>query len=271
LEDACLKVMSKEPALRHKTGAELAAEVRAAMRPRASLARLLAQSGAALLGVAAVGALVLSLVWGRLPAAPPAALPATFSNFDLRLMRDEQGGLPMLNDEFLPLTNDDQLVVQATFDRPAYGYLFAYEQDGGATLLWPAGEELKNQHLADRIIYPPLSGVSDGLTMPNADGSTLVIALASQKPLEKSEIAELLRTKLSLGVSPEDASASPTRWLVAHPAPKFNDHIVLRGGRSPLASRLRVPDDFKRALSAKVDAYYGIIVSHKKTTDRVEE
>ena len=100
--------------------------------------------------------------------------------------------------------------------------------------------------------------------MPDADGATLVIALASQKPLSESEISELLATRLTLGVSAADASTATNRWLVAYPAPKFNDHVVLRGGNASLSEQLRVSDELKQKFDAQADAYYGLIIPHQK-------
>lgn len=266
LEDACLKALAKDPAQRFRRGNDLAAALRAAVEPHRSRLPALIRTAAALVATVSLCVLVVTL----LPIQQPTPLPPALRNFNVELVRDS-GGAPALSNAHLPLVAGDQLIVQATFDRPAYGYLFLFPQNGDARLLAPDRAQLAEQHPMDRISYPRLQSTTEnGLTLAQRDGASLILALASQSALSTAEIEELLKTRLSLGISPDVAATAVNRFIIAEPAPSFSDDAPLRTGNDG-AHRLRVPDEFKAKLRARSDAFYGMIVPHKKGPPAISE
>lgn len=266
VEDACLKALAKDPAQRFRRGNDMAAALRAAIRPREPRKTTVVRTVAAFVATVSLCVLIVSL----LPTSQPKPLPPIVRNFNIELVRDTLSA-PALGNAHLPLYATDELIIQATFDRPAFGYLFLFNQDGTARLISPPRDKLATQHPVDRIAYPPLLEANEsGLTLPDSDGASLVVALASQRALDEKEIDELLHTQLPLGISPDVASTAVNRFVVADPAPTFSDDAPLRAEKTG-AHRLRVPEEFKQKLRNKADAYYGVIVPHKKRQPATSE
>ena len=258
LEDACLKALSKRPAERFKTGSDMAHSLRGAMRPRPPLLGHVLRYAAGLVAVAAVCVLVLSL-WtpAATVSAPP---PPEFGHFSLMLADTET---PV--NSHLPLAPGAALKVEANFTVPAYGYLIVFEQDGTGRLIWPAEQDLGAQRPVSRLIYPPLTGDADPLLVPDGDGATFVVVLASRKPIDRIALAGLLNESLTLNVSPEIMAQAQTCFQVAEPTPKIHQEIPTRGGDGARqAIRVRVPDGFKQALATYADSYFGNLVPHAK-------
>jgi len=253
LEEVCLKALSKEPRQRYTTGADMAAAARAAMQPRKSWVSTLVRAAAAVLAVSSLGVLVFAALQKNPNAVAPAA--PEFTEYVMYLTRGDQGDLPLVNGD-LPLRPTDELDVQAKLNRPAYGYLMAYEQDGGAKLISPARAQLDAHQPTDRIIHT--------FSPPNSDGASLIVALVSNDRLTEQQVDELLSAPLSLGISTTAAAGMKSLAAIADPAPKFSDRVALRSGDSAPRTRLRVSDEFKQALKSKAAAYHGMIVPHKR-------
>jgi len=258
LEDACLKALSKQPAARFKTGSDMASAVRAAVQPPRSLLPLLARYAAALVAVAALCVLIVSL---RMPAATVSApsLPE-ISSYNLLFADTET---PVNNR--LPLGPEAQLKVDATFSSPAYAYLIVFDQQAPGRLIWPAEQDLPQQRPVSQLIYPPLTGDQRAVPVPDADGAMFVVALACREPLTRPALAELLATRLVLNISPEVAAQAKTSFQIAEPTPKIHRGIPTRGTAGlQNATDLRIPDSFKQALRSHSDGYFGDLVPHSK-------
>lgn len=261
VEEACLKALAKDPGQRFRRGNDMAAALRAAMQPQQTKKYGLLRTLAAFVAMVSLCVLIVSL----LPKSQPKPLPPIVRNFNIELIRDS-GGAPALGNAHLPIRAADEMIVQASFDRPAYGYLFLFNQDGSAQLLSRPTEKDGAPQLADRVTYPPLNDANEkGLSLPDTDGASLVVALASQRALDAKEIDELLQTSLSLGIAPNVAATAANRFIVAEPAPTFTDDAPLRAEKTG-AYKLRVPDEFKEKLRGHSDAYYGVILPHTKTS-----
>jgi serine/threonine protein kinase len=260
LEDACLKALARQPAARFKTGSDMASAVRAAMRPPTSLLPLVARYAAALAAVSALCVLIISL-WMPAAAVSAPSMPE-ISSYNLLFADTET---PVNNR--LPLGSGAQLKVEATFSSPAYAYLIVFDQQAPARLIWPAKQNLPRQRPIPQLIYPPLTGAVDALSVPDADGAMFVVALACREPLTDRALSELLATRLLLNISPEIAAQARTCFQVAEPTPKIHRGIPTRSGGREKATDLRIQDSFKRALRSHSDAYFGDLVPHSKAAD----
>ncbi|HEX4142207.1 MAG TPA: serine/threonine-protein kinase [Pirellulales bacterium] len=257
LEDACLKALSKRPADRFKTGNDMAAAVRAAIQPPKPLATRLVSVGAGLVALAALCVLVGLLLPSRAVEAP--SLPQ-FSGYTL-LMADTETPA----NSHLPLSPATPLKVEANFTVPAYAYLVVFEPEAAGRLVWPAEQDLAAQHPVSRLIYPPLAGDAAPLLVPEVDGATFVVVLASHQPMTRGVLDEVLSSRLQLNVSQQIAAQAQTSFQVAEPDPKMQTGIPTRGGDGARqATQLRVPDSFKQVLRSHSDAYFGNLVPHAK-------
>ena len=280
LEDVCLKALQKAPRDRYTTGADMAAAARSALQPPKTLLPKLLRAAAAIVAISALCVLVVTLLQKN--ALAPAPVPLEFNAYQI-LRNGPQGDLLPITNADLPLSANDDLELQATFNRPVYGYLIRYEIEGGGRLLWPARDRIAKHRQDDRIIYPELGDLQGRLTLPNSSGASLIVALGSEKLLTEQEIEALLENRLTMGIAPATAATLKTRFTVADPAPKFTVG-ALRSGQvgeesgSPSAgegtlpnntqphTRLLVPESFKKAIKSKATAYYGVFVPHQQVS-----
>jgi hypothetical protein len=260
LEDACLKALAKKPADRFRTGRDMACAVRAALQPQQSPLARLARYAAAVAAVVALCVLLNSL---RTPAAtaPNASLPE-ISSYNLLLADTETP----VNDR-LPLGPQDRLKVEATLTSPAYAYLLVFDQQARGRLIWPPADEMAQQAKVSRLIYPPLAGNDEGVSVPDSDGAMFAVVLATKEPLSRQAIADLVDRPLTLNVAPDIAAQARTSFQVAEPAPKFHQGIPTRGGQR--ATDLRFPDSLRQALSEHSDMFVGNLVPHAKSAPPV--
>ena len=94
LEDVCLKALSKEPGQRYKNGAEMAADLRSAVRPRSGLLTTLLRTAASLVAMVALCVLVLSVLRAYSPSAQPPSPPPVFSSFDAKWSASSKEACP---------------------------------------------------------------------------------------------------------------------------------------------------------------------------------
>ena len=260
LEDVSLKAISKDPAARFRNGEEMANALRAAVRPPAPpvwrrAVRYLA------VGTALAAACVMAVVFMRSsssPERPPLAVAApTVREFGLWAGRNH------LNTFNSPLTDDNKIKLQASFNRPLFAYLMQFDQDRPGILLDPLPADAANPARRRALDYPP---PGYDFVLEDSDGATLLVVLLADEPLKQAQLSHLLQTRLSLGVTPEVASREKPIWSrIQKGCDDVNDKPPLTRGlvAQKNGSVLEVPEAFKRELG---DVYYGYLISHQKKT-----
>jgi hypothetical protein len=259
LEEVCLKAIAKDPADRYRNGADMAAAVRAAIRPPDKWTKTLVRYAAGAAAVAAVAILAATVLMNRgdsPKAVPPrsSVTAAAVEEFDIYADRFSIRRLER------PLASTDSLELQAKFDRPSYAYVFAYEQDGTSELLYPLPEKIATQAKRSKLKFPPST---HEYTLPPADGATLMVVLLSEERFTKARLDQLLAARLTLGVTRESASRQkPFWWLEKEGCDNlhFNPPPTLGLSRRPEAL-LDVPQTFRDMLGK---TYCGFLMSHQK-------
>jgi predicted Ser/Thr protein kinase len=245
VEDICLKALSKNPADRFRTAKDLSQALRRTQRPRR---HWLPWAGVAAL-VASL-AVLLVVPSGRREAIPsplPEPLAVRYLRADVR-QQNKVGDYPV--PQTLPRTGDE-IQLTAHLSRTAYLYLFIFDSTGKPTLCWPP----------DLDQPTPRLDVSTSLLAPNGKGMMLVLCGATEKPLDRTRVQELLM----LAGLPEPLATQTKLPSFAHPLPPtMKNADDFRGGRpsDAPADSFPIPQQFKDAAGRTFDAYYGIMFSH---------
>jgi hypothetical protein len=266
LEEISLKALSKRPEQRYRTGTDMAALLRAAVQPR-SPARQRRVYVAAAVAVAAlcVGAAALSGLRASALARP--ALDITHFNVFLPQFA------PLTRDE-LPLAADEHLEIQAPLNQPAYVYLLMYENQSAGRLLWPEGPAaLAHQTKTTVFTYPPASEPEKVLAVPDSDGASLILVLASPQPLGQAQLDAILQTPVDLHLAPHEAGQLKVAFDVFDNVPKQRTDFPLRIGEQ-FTARPLVADEFKAMLRGngqQARTFYGMILPHARKTTAAQD
>ncbi|HEX3998658.1 MAG TPA: serine/threonine-protein kinase [Pirellulales bacterium] len=261
LEDICLKALSKEPQQRYKTGSDMATALRAAVRPHGSVWPRVARAAAALVAVAAVCVVAVTLMNPK--SSPISSTPLDLTHFNLYLPQFA----PLTRDD-LPLTSEKHLEIEASLNRAGYAYLLAYENQSPGRLLWPAGPAaLANQRKTDVFTFPPASDPDAILAVPDTDGASLFLVMVSAEPLDQEQLDKLLETPPNLHLTPQESAHLKVAFDVVDRAPKARTEFPLRSDGQSNA-RPSVSDEFKQLLRGgdAQRAFYGMILPHVKKT-----
>ncbi len=89
-----------------------------------------------------------------------------------------------------PLTNGDKLQIHVRTARPQYLYVYWYDPAGQSRRLWPDSPE--SQRELSELDFP--AGRNEWFTIEGSHGNEMVIAGASEKPLDAAALAALEQT-----------------------------------------------------------------------------
>ncbi len=176
VEDICLKALSKSPADRFRTAKDLSQALRRTQRPRR---HWLPWAGMAAL-VASLVVLLVVPSWHHelLPSPPLEQLAVRYLRADLR-RQNKVGDYPV--PQALPRTGDE-IQLTAHLSRKAYLYLLVFDSSGKPKLCWPS----------DLDQPTPRLDVSTSVLPPNGKGMMLVLCGATERPLDRTRLQELL-------------------------------------------------------------------------------
>lgn len=196
LEAVCLKALAKEPGERYSTAADMAQEIRAAIKraPRDGRRNFIT---AALVGgvVAAMVALVVLFVVSPRPT--PSQAPQAVMEIYLDRSSVPGGAWLLEHEEDLPLQDGDLLNVRIVLNEPGYPYLFWYTPKGVQRLYPEPGAD---QKLVKEVDVP---GESEPYEF-HADGSQMVLVATSGTPLSEAKLREIESIKAPLHETYED-------------------------------------------------------------------
>jgi predicted Ser/Thr protein kinase len=256
LEDICLKAMAKKPEERFRTGADMAAAIRRALRPK------WVRYAALAVGAAAASVMIATAFWPDPVPQPAAVTRPTVIGFDI----DTNGGSVRHLDR--ALTSADELEVDAEFSPPAYAYLLKFEQDGGGELLDPAPDKLAEQQKRDALTFP---GSRFDYSLDNdADGATFMVVMLSETALTQADLDKILATKMDLGVPPEKMAAHEEHvWVFKEGSDKVEyDRPKTRGKRPAKEKDLERPQALLDRLG---NVYCGFLMTHEKASPKKDE
>jgi hypothetical protein len=245
VEDICLKALSKSPQDRFRTAKDLSQALRRTQRPPR---RWLPWAGVAVLVASLVVLLVVPSGHRQPVVLPPTEqLAVRYLRADVR-PQNKVGDYPV--PQVLPRTGDE-IQLTAHLSRTAYLYLFVFDSLGKPKLCWPP----------DLDQPTPRLDVSTSLLAPNGKGMMLVLCGATERPLDRTRVQELL----TLASLPEPLATQAKLPSFAHPLPpNMKNADDFRGGRpsDAPADSFPIPQQFKDAAGRTFDAYYGIMFSH---------
>jgi hypothetical protein len=248
LEEACLKALQKDPAERFRTARDMAQALRAAVNPSRRWLLLAGVLGClALVGAAAAW----QLAGPKEAALPP--LQVTELRADV-LPQGTQRPYRLGTNQKLPAAGD-RLQFYGELNREAYVYVVVFDDAGGARLCWPPKGELDSPHRA-RYLSIPDNNDAQWMPVPDARGVMLVLFLASERPLEREPLAELLALKPTFPppvTHHEVAAIAKPRPLVDRPGEDV---------RGEAFQPFRIPRQFKDQLDRTFEAYHAIMFSH---------
>ena len=245
VEDICLKALAKSPADRFRTAKDLSQALR---RTQGLRRRWLPWAGVAAL-VASLAFLLMMPSGHHEP-----VMAATLEPLAVRYLRADVRRQHKVGDypvpQALPRTGDT-IQLTAHLSRKACLYLLVFDSAGKPKLCWPP--ELDQA--------TPRLDASTSLVAPSGTGMMLVLCGATEKPLDRPRLQELL----TVSGLPEPLATQTKLPSFAHPltvAMKNTDDF--RGGEpaDAPADSFPVPQQFKDAAGGAFDAYYGIMFSH---------
>jgi serine/threonine protein kinase len=263
LEDICLKALAKQPQERYKTGADMATELRAAMKPLCSRRYRYVQVTAAMVAVAAA-----AMLWHLWPARHAPALD--FDHFNLVSVPQ----LEPLSDHDIPLTPDRLLEIEIpNFNRPAHSYVLTYEIGEMGTLLWPSDDQGERPPTT-KLVFPAQGHFENAVRTPDSNGASLFVVLLSTEPLSQVEIERLLRMRPLIGFSEAAIKSHRAISVVDKEFKDSTPDAIRLYATVDGETRLFVSEDFKEALRGKNDgcrSFFGKIIPHKKRSSGQED
>jgi serine/threonine protein kinase len=245
VEDVCLKALSKAPADRYRTAKDMAAALRAAVRPRKPRLPLIGFA-ASLVSLAAV------LAWNLLPTKPLPALEVTKLGVYIRPQGTSQSyRLP----ENGPPQPGDTLGLHGELNRAAYHYVFLFQDSSEPKLLSPAPEDVDNpqrKRCLDLSEYD-----REAIRMAESEGVVLVLYAATDKPLSRADVKALCALQLEL---PPPIWDRKLHLAVKPPRPERTDEDIRGGGGE--AKPFKIPQEIRDFADWKFHAYEAIMFPH---------
>lgn len=249
LEEACLKALQKDPAERFRTARDMAQALRAAVNP--------SRRWLLLAGILGFLTLVLAAATWMMSGPKEQPLPplqVTELRADV-LPRGTQRPYRLGTNKKLPAVGD-QLQFYGELNRDAYVYVVVFDDSGASRLHWPPKNELDSPHRV-RYLSIPDNNDAQWMPAPDARGVTLVLYLATERPLAREQVAEILALKPTFP-SPvahhELAAIAKPRPLVDRPGED------VRG--DPAFQPFRISRQFKDQLDRTFETYHAIMFSH---------
>jgi hypothetical protein len=194
LERICLEAMQRDPRNRYASATEfrLALQRRRSERDRkrqvalAGLAMVLMAACALWLGSANRSSPATSAETGReltaWPAEPRVVRLAIGRLPKLNEHRYAAAGQGILGDETFTTRLDDHVTIEAELSHPAYGFLIAFQPDGGVDVCDPEDETIRPA-LTRRLRYPVPSKTDDIYGLTNGTGLQAFAVVVSRQPL----------------------------------------------------------------------------------------
>jgi hypothetical protein len=283
LEEICLKAMSKSPADRYRTAADMAAALRTAMSAtppsRRGMWYTLAAGGAAAAVALAVWgpwrkhearqahAGVTRSISGAQTSAIAKAVATQLGSLQLNVPRgtayldvyylpaDERGTPERLRGSKIVLREGDRIKFKATVkdDVPRYMYLYWYDTDGRPQRLWPKNPA--DQEKVTQLTEPAADG--DWWALDASRGDEMVLVFACDEPLTADELAEFEQLR-------PYASGDVQRRSVYEFASKELSDELSRGLATVVTARESpMSPQFKQVLEEKASVYNGMVIPHQ--------
>ncbi len=268
LEDVCLKAMSKNPAERYRTAADMAVELRRAIAgvpPSRRNRWLIAAGGAA----AAAVCLFAWRPWhtnedqtkkstvasspsstGKGTQDATAQLPPGTPRLEIHYQgATETGVWRPLSGKGLALHEGDRVQFHVTLGEPRYVYLYWYDTEGKPQRLWPLdGEEPEK---VSHVSSP--SADDEWRSIDSARGVEMALVAVRDEPFTAEELADFERQPaFDVG----DIRLSEVYHVASGDLQRGLGGIV-KSRKNPLDK------NFERTLSGRFTSYHGLVIPHQ--------
>ena len=279
LEAVCLKAMAKSSTQRFTTAGDMAKAIRASVRGPVLTRRRLIDC---LVAATVIGALVFAL-FPRKPEpgqpATPSALPVhdppkillKIEDFALDYQEaDEEGSYHELVDEHIPLKPGDKLQLRVNVNRRAYLYLFWYDDDGKAELVWPPEHDQTTPQRVSTALGPvhPEPGKHDWMKVENNAGVNFALAVARDERLSDDELIKFREERF---LAPKPVKEPMLVKVIREESDEENESITRGDNDNRITSpKYAIPSEMEETVSELSPTFGIIMISHFPDRNRTE-